>query len=136
MQMRDSRQARINVTPYIDILLVLLIIFMVIQPTARFELRARTHSESGLRWNSAPALVEIDRSGALHLNGRPLSFAMLGEALFEFFKGRSRTNLFVSAPEDVPFGLVAGVIDIAKGAGAGDVGLLDSGRFGKPELAR
>ncbi len=127
MRFESNRNSKINVTPYIDILLVLLIIFMVIQPTAEFELEARApQTERGDNVISTAALLEISGDGRLQLNGQSLEYPELGGALFDWFKGRANHNIFVKAPGDTPFGIVAGIVDVAKGAGAGDVGLLEA----------
>lgn len=120
-----GRDPRINVTPYIDILLVLLIIFMVIQPTGQFDLEARVPQEAD-RDHSGPAaviVVSIDKDFRLAINGEAVPMEKLGLRLFEILRSRRDRSLFVQGDPGLPFGGVARVIDVAKGAGAGDVGL-------------
>ncbi len=120
----------INITPYIDILLVLLIIFMVIQPTTQYDLRARVPEEppedlpEDIIIKSDAIVVSIASNGALQINSEPVTLERLGARLFEIYAARANKNLFVQANEDLPFGDVIRVIDIAKGAGVGDVGLM------------
>jgi biopolymer transport protein ExbD len=125
-----GQMANINITPYIDILLVLLIIFMVIQPTTQYDLRARVPQEApedipdDVIIKSDAIVVSIAANGALQINQEPVTLDRLGARLFEIYSARANKNLFVQANVELPFGDVARVIDIAKGSGVGDVGLM------------
>lgn len=119
-------KAAINITPYIDILLVLLIIFMVIQPTTEYQMAARAPAKamtSGVV-QASPVVVSIDQNGALTINSQPVVFPEFGQKLFTILSERADKRIFVQGEPELPFGTVARVIDIAKGAGAGDVGLI------------
>ena len=127
----DSRVAMtqkvdINVTPYIDILLVLLIIFMVIQPTTRYDLEARTphKANSGQKSLEDMIVVSISSESKLMINREAIDPDQLGSRLFQILSARVKKDLFVRGAGDLSFGAVVKIIDIAKGAGAGDVGLL------------
>jgi biopolymer transport protein ExbD len=125
-----GQMADINITPYIDILLVLLIIFMVIQPTTQYDLRARVPQEApedipeDVIIKSDAIVVSIAASGALQINQEPVTLDRLGARLFEIYSARATKNMFIQADIDLPFGDVARVIDIAKGSGVGDIGLM------------
>lgn len=125
-----GQMANINITPYIDILLVLLIIFMVIQPTTQYDLRARVPQEApedipeDVIIKSDAIVVSIAANGALQINQEPVTLDRLGARLFEIYSARANKNMFVQAHVELPFGDVARVIDIAKGSGVGDVGLM------------
>lgn len=120
----------INITPYIDILLVLLIIFMVIQPTTQYDLNARVPEEApedipeDVIIKSDAIVVTISSNGALEINQEPVTLDRLGARLFEIYSARQNKNMFVQAAQDLPFGEVIRVIDVAKGSGVGDVGLM------------
>ncbi len=122
--------SEINITPYIDILLVLLIIFMVIQPTIQYDLHARVPQEmpedlpEDLIIKSDAIVVSIDTQGALRINQDAVTLDSLGTRLFDIYSARANKNMFIQGDEDLPFGDVVNVIDIAKGAGVGDIGLL------------
>ena len=120
----------INITPYIDILLVLLIIFMVIQPTTQYDLRARVPDKppedlpENVVVKSDAIVVAVGLDGGISINQDPVSLNQLGARLFDIYSARANKNLFVQAHDELPFGTVIRVIDLAKGAGVGDIGLL------------
>ncbi|HLV02448.1 MAG TPA: biopolymer transporter ExbD [Acidobacteriota bacterium] len=131
-----GQKSDINITPYIDILLVLLIIFMVIQPTTQYDLRARVPQDApedipeDVIVKSDAIVVTLGPDGSVAVNQEPVPLNRLGARLFEIYSARENKNMFVQANEDLPFGDVIQVIDIAKGAGVGDVGLMVEGQQG------
>ncbi len=120
----------INITPFIDILLVLLIIFMVIQPMIQYDLKARVPQKlpdelpEDLIIKSDAIVVSIDRQGAYRINQDPVRLDQLGTRLFDIYSARANKNMFILGDVDLAFDDVIRVIDIAKGAGVGDIGLL------------
>jgi len=120
----------INITPYIDILLVLLIIFMVIQPTTQYDLRARVPNKppedlpENVVIKSDAIVVAITLEGEISINQDPVNLNQLGTRLFDIYSARANKNMFVQAHDALPFGDVIRVIDLAKGAGVGDIGLM------------
>ncbi len=120
----------INITPYIDILLVLLIIFMVIQPTTQYDLRARVPDKppedlpENVVVKSDAIVLAVSLDGEISINQDPVSLNQLGARLFDIYSARANKNLFVQAHDELPFGTVVRVIDLAKGAGVGDIGLM------------
>ncbi len=122
-------KAEINVTPYVDILLVLLIIFMVIQPHTQYDLEARVPDKppedipEDVIIQSDAIVVSI-AGGSLTINQDPVLLSQLGPRLFDIYSARANKNLFIQGDKGLPFGDVVNIIDIAKGAGVGDVGLL------------
>lgn len=117
----------INITPYIDILLVLLIIFMVIVPVKQMDLDVKVPQTSD-QPNAPPdpnvIVVSIGESAQIAVNGEQTRIIDLGKKLQEIYSARSNKNMFVSASAKLPYGDVVKVIDIAKGAGVGEIGLL------------
>ncbi len=131
---RDDRKTLaakplINVTPLIDVLLVLLIIFMVISPRNphRFETRIPERPPDGAdQENDLALVVTINREGGYLLNRTPAGASLELEALLRSaLDGRpaDRKVVFVKAPRTFRYGEVIGVIDIVKSAGGAPIGL-------------
>ena len=124
---RKGAMADINITPYIDILLVLLIIFMVITPVRQMDLDVKVPQTSGDP-SAAPdpnvIVVSIGEAANIAVNQEQTSIGNLGSKLQEIYSARANKNMFISASAKLPYGDVVKVIDIAKGAGVGDIGLL------------
>lgn len=125
---KGGPKSDINITPYIDILLVLLIIFMVITPVRQMDLDVKVPQTSQNNEQSAVdpnvIVVSIGEAAQIAINQEPTTVAQLGSKLQEIYSKRANKNMFVSASAKLPYGDVVRVIDIAKGAGVGDVGLL------------
>ena len=118
----------INITPYIDILLVLLIIFMVITPVRQMDLDVKVpqtaEPEAQAAVDPNVIVVSIGESAQIAINQEQVSIANLGRELQNIYSSRSNKNMFVSASPRLPYGDIVRIIDIAKGAGVGEIGLI------------
>jgi biopolymer transport protein ExbD len=126
---KKGPKADINITPYIDILLVLLIIFMVITPVRQMDLDVKVPQPPPPGQENAPPdpsviVVSVGESANITINQDPVDITALGPKLQEIYSARANKNMFISASPKLPYGDVVKVIDIAKGAGVGDVGLI------------
>jgi biopolymer transport protein ExbD len=128
----DELISSINVTPLVDIFLVLLIIFMV---TANLFLEQERKlreipltlptAVSGTAPSPRPELLSvlIDREGRVYLNGTPVELAALGRRIDERPAGTPVAEVVVSADQNLPYGRVAHVVDFVKVHGVGNLAI-------------
>lgn len=121
----------INVTPLIDVLLVLLIIFMVIQPRREARFESQTPQKPDMDESFAPPpdllMVEVKTGTGLEqmveLNSTPIALIDLGLVLREVLDERPSKTVYIKAPKERFYGDIVQVIDVLKGAGAKPIGL-------------
>ena len=123
-------KANINVTPLIDVLLVLLIIFMVITPLTPYGLAALAPQPPKKNQPPPPpdddrtVVIVIDKQGHISLNQEPIEKELMGARLEQIFRTRAERVVFVKGDPDLDFSAVAQAIDIARGAGIDKIGLM------------
>ena len=126
---KSGPRCDINMTPMIDILLVLLIIFMVITPLTPHGLEALAPEPPDKKNQPPPdqdrtVVIVIDKDKSMHINNEDTDMDKLGPRLEQIFKTRAERVVFVKGDPDLEYQIVARAIDVAKGAQIDKVGLM------------
>ncbi len=117
--------SEINVTPFVDVMLVLLVIFMVTAPMIQSGIsvnlpQAETEStpaEEGLT-------LTITKDKYIHIENSVINQFLLEQKLKEYFYGKEKKIVFIRADESLPYGFVMRILDISKKAGVEITGLI------------
>ena len=129
--------ADINVTPMIDVLLVLLIIFMITQPMSRraFDVQVPSEQQQQRRQQqqSNQIVLELRADGSYAINNNPVPLAGLDAAIHQIYDARPAKLLFVKAAPTRKYAEVVEAMDVARGAGVQVIGFTPADQ---PQAAR
>ncbi|NOR22532.1 MAG: protein TolR [Candidatus Aminicenantes bacterium] len=117
--------SEINVTPFVDVMLVLLVIFMVTAPMIQSGISVNlpqaetksTPAEEGLT-------LTITKDKYIHIENSVINQFLLEQKLKEYFYGKEKKIVFIRADESLPYGFVMRILDISKKAGVEITGLI------------
>jgi biopolymer transport protein TolR len=117
---------QINVVPYIDVMLVLLVIFMVTAPMMQqgMQVNLPKAQAKGLEAQEQSVVVSMDRSGQLFINSEQVAFDDLRGKLAALFANKTKKEVFLKADKDVPYGEVVRAMAAIKGAGIERLGMV------------
>ncbi len=116
----------INVTPLVDVMLVLLIIFMVTAPmmTQGLDVDLPETTSKALRQEEKPQVVTITAEGKFQLNGNDVTQAMIFQQLDGLADEQKQQPIYLKADKNVPYGLVVTVMADIKAAGFDKLGMI------------
>ena len=122
---RGRTLSEINVTPFVDVVLVLLIIFMITAPVLQSGIEVSVPKTKTVKEITEERLViTIDRSQRVYLGNEPVNIHQVGAKLREKIRDPESQAVFLRSDENVPFGAFATVMDAVKQAGITNVSIV------------
>lgn len=123
-----STLAEINITPLVDVMLVLLIIFMITAPLMMEGVKVDLPSATtqAMKSDKEDVILTVTKSGDLFLQGDKNSYNLsnLAEKLTAVYQNKSKKDIFLRADKTVPYGIVVQVMATCKNAGIERIGMI------------
>src|SRR5665213_1834292 len=128
----EEVMAEINITPFTDVLLVLLIIFMILAALVAppgFEKELPNHSTNNINNKPDPKHdieVDVNNKGVIFVDGAKTDEAGIYRVMYDASKKKPRHHVAIVADAKAPYGIIIRILDAAKDAGLEDVGFVTS----------
>ena len=118
--------SEINVTPFVDVMLVLLIIFMVTAPMLQqgLDVELPETTTQPLRMQDEPLILTVDKEGKYHLASVEVPYEELGIKLTAIFEATPDKEIFLRADKATPYGVVVKAMAVARASGARSLGIV------------
>ncbi|MBP6853706.1 MAG: biopolymer transporter ExbD [Rhodoferax sp.] len=130
----DPPMSDINMTPLIDVMLVLVVIFLITAPllASAIRLDLPRSDAAGASDAAKSVLVVVDKAGQVYLEDKPVSLAALAERMTRLASQDPDTEVQLRADDAVAYGRVVEVIGVAQKAGLGRIGFVADRRPARP----
>jgi len=117
--------SEINVTPFIDVMLVLLVIFMVTAPMMQSGIGINLpQAETDTKPAEEGLTLTVAKDQYVHIGDSIININLLERRLTEYFTNKTKKVVYLQADKDLPFGVVVRIMDITKKAGVELIGIL------------
>ena len=122
----DPPMSDINVTPLVDVMLVLVVIFIITAPLMASSLRLELPKSEAAKAGEVPRFVTVvlDKAGQVFVNDKPVTAPQLAEQLAASAKANPETEIQLRADQAVPYGRVVEVMGAAQKAGLNRIGFV------------
>ncbi len=109
--------AEINITPFVNVVLVLLIIFMLTAPILESGIEVDLpHTKTVKAISEEKVVVTIDKHHNIYVGNDPVNINRLGQSILDHLRGEGQTPVFIRCDQNAPFGTFATVVDALKQA--------------------
>jgi len=126
IQKTQTALSEINVTPLVDVMLVLLIVFMISAPLMQQGIQVDLPKANAQTLSEVPdqVLLVVKKNHQLLLNGNPIQTDNLRNLLLRYSKAKPDVQVFIQADESLPYGMIASIMAEVKQAQVSHVGLV------------
>lgn len=134
----NSPVAEINITPLVDVMLVLLVIFMVTTPMMEsgVAIQLPKASAKALPKSEKPVTLSLTKETRVFINKEEIPYSQLKTRLQDYFKASKKKEIFIRADGELQYAVVAKTMATVKAAGIDRIGLVTAPPEGEPKAAK